>query len=255
MKINIATMVPIIAATACLTAGSPLLASETDDQIKAAASSSYVFKTFLKDDSVKVESEDGAVTLTGTVSQPSHKSLAGDTVEALPSVKSVDNQLELSKESQEEHADMMLARKVKTLLRLHHNVNGNATEVSAEDEVVTLKGIAASEAAKDLTTEYAEDVAGVKKVHNKMTIAEAKDGESRTILGAIDDASISAQIKGSLLTHGSTSALHTGIKTHEGAVTVSGIASNDAEKNLVTKLIRDINGVVSVTNNMSISQR
>ena len=35
-------------------------------------------------------------------------------------------------------------------------------------------------------------------------------------------------------------------------VTVSGIAKNDAEKSLVTKLASDINGVTSVINNMTV---
>jgi hypothetical protein len=36
-------------------------------------------------------------------------------------------------------------------------------------------------------------------------------------------------------------------------VTLSGIAKNDAEKSLVTKLVTDINGVTSVINNMTIA--
>ena len=35
-------------------------------------------------------------------------------------------------------------------------------------------------------------------------------------------------------------------------VTVNGIAKNAAEKSLVTKLVTDINGVISVINNMTI---
>lgn len=252
MKTKIVRLFALITAATPLMAASSLLASETDDRIESAAKNTYVFKTFLKDDAVKAESKDGVVTLTGTVAQPFHKSLAEDTVANLPAVTSVDNQLKLSDESLAEKADQQLAGKVKTLLFLHRNVNGAATDVTADGDVVTLKGVAASEAQKDLTTEYAEDVVGVKSVNNEMTIAEAKADESRTILEAIDDASITAQIKGSLLTHGSTSALHTGIETRDGVVTVSGIASNEAEKNLVSKLSADINGVVSVTNNMSI---
>jgi len=36
-------------------------------------------------------------------------------------------------------------------------------------------------------------------------------------------------------------------------VTLSGVAKNDAEKSLVTKLVTDINGVSSVINNMTIA--
>jgi osmotically-inducible protein OsmY len=68
----------------------------------------------------------------------------------------------------------------------------------------------------------------------------------------IDDASITAQVKSSLLSHRSTSALKTKVETTDGVVTLSGIAKNAAEKSLVTKLVTDVNGVSSVVNNMTI---
>lgn len=39
----------------------------------------------------------------------------------------------------------------------------------------------------------------------------------------------------------------------DGVVTVSGIAKNAAEQSLVTKLISDIDRVISVNNNMTIA--
>src|SRR3984957_10363893 len=82
-----------------------LRASDMDDRIEASAKKSYVFKTYLKDDSIKTDSKAGVVTLTGTVAEASHKSLAQDTVEGLPGVKSVDNQLTIKGESPAEHSD------------------------------------------------------------------------------------------------------------------------------------------------------
>jgi osmotically-inducible protein OsmY len=69
----------------------------------------------------------------------------------------------------------------------------------------------------------------------------------------IDDASITARVKSSLLSHHSTSAVHTSVSTTDGVVTLSGVAKNAAEKSLVTKLATDINGVNSVINNMTIA--
>ena len=54
------------------------------------------------------------------------------------------------------------------------------------------------------------------------------------------------------MSHHSTSALKTRVATTDGVVTVSGIARNAAEKSLVTKLVTDIDGVISVVNNMTI---
>jgi osmotically-inducible protein OsmY len=84
-----------------------------------------------------------------------------------------------------------------------------------------------------------------------MLFAKEDAEPKRTIAEKIDDASITAQIKASLLLHRSTSALKTHIQTREGVVIVSGIAANAAEKNLVKKLIMDIDGVTKVENNIS----
>ena len=86
-----------------------------------------------------------------------------------------------------------------------------------------------------------------------MTIAKTPPTAAPTTGDKIDDASITAQVKSALLSHHSTSAIHTGVSTTDGVVTLTGIAKNDAEKSLVTKLTEDINGVTSVVNNMTIA--
>jgi len=152
-----------VAVAAMLVTSMPVLASKLDDRIESSAKKSYVFKTYLKSDDIKVESKNGVVTLTGTVAEESHKSLAQETVASLPGVKSVDNELEIKGEHPAENSDAWLVTKVKTTLLFHSNVSA-MTEVSANNGIVTLRGDAASQAGKDLTTEYAKDVEGVKDV-------------------------------------------------------------------------------------------
>ena len=242
----------LVATGTLLVTSTSLRASETDDRIEASAKKSYVFRTQLKDDSIKTESKNGAVTLTGTVAESSHKSLAQDTVESLPGVKSVDNQLKIKGESPAEHSDGWVSTKVKTTLLFHRNVSASGTDVYVKDGVVSLRGVAKSQAQKELTTEYARDVEGVKEVKNEMTVAKTPAKPDETIGEKIDDASITAQVKSSLMSHRSTSALKTNVQTTDGVVTVSGVAKNAAEKTLVTKLVTDIDGVISVVNNMTI---
>jgi osmotically-inducible protein OsmY len=107
-------------------------------------------------------------------------------------------------------------------------------------------------AQKELTSEYAKDVEGVKEVKNDMTVAKSTVKPDESTGEKIDDASITAQVKMSLLSHRSTSALKTKVETTDGVVTLTGITKNAAEKALVTKLATDINGVSSVINNMTI---
>jgi len=228
----------------------PLRAAHKDDErIVSAAKQSYVYRTFLKDDRIKIQSKDGCVILTGEVANPSHKTMAEDTVENLPGVKTVDNQLEVKVKPVDEKSDDWIAFKVRSVLLCRRSVSGTGTSVSVKDGVVTLSGTATSEAQRELTEEYAKDVEGVKAVKNEMKVSRA-EAPGRDVGEVIDDASITAQVKSALLTHRSTSAAKTRVTTRDGVVILSGEARNRAEKDLVTKLVRDIHGVKSVVNNM-----
>jgi osmotically-inducible protein OsmY len=252
-SINTGQTFILVAASALLLAGAPLRAAETDDRIESSAKKSYVFKHYLTDDSIKTESKNGVVTLTGTVAEESHIGLASDTVSGLPGVKSVDNQLVVKGEAPAKHSDTWIALKVKTALLFHRNVRATKTDVNVRDGIVTLSGEASSMAQKELTTEYAKDIDNVKEVKNEMTVARTSAKPDETADEKIDDASITAQVKASLLSHHSTSALKTKVETTDGVVTLNGIAKNAAEKSLVTKLANDVDGVSSVVNNMTIA--
>jgi osmotically-inducible protein OsmY len=242
----------MVAAVVLLVTSVPVHASTMDDRIQASAEKSYVFKTYLKGDDIKIESKDGVVTLTGIVANEFHKSLAQETLAGLPGVKSVDNRLELKGAPPTANSDAWLRDKVKATLLFHRSVSAIKTEVDVKDGIVTLRGDAASQAQKELTTEYARDVEGVKDVNNEMTVSKTSKETPRTTGEKIDDASITAQVKMALLLHRSTSALNTRVATKYGVVTLSGKARNAAEKDLVSKLVNDVKGVKSVKNQMTI---
>ena len=249
MKKMYRLVVMMVAAVALLALSMPVYASK-DSRIESSAKKSHVFMTYLKADDITIQSKDGAVTLTGTVSEESHKSLAQETVAGLPGVKSVDNRLEVKGTPPAMNTDAWITAKVKTMLLFHRSVSA-MTEVNTTDGIVTLQGKATSQAQKDLTTEYAKDVEGVKDVKNEMTIAKTSK-KTQTVSRKVDDASITALVKMTLLYHRSTSALNTSVTTKNGVVTLSGKASNAAELNLATKFANDVNGVKSVKNQMTI---
>lgn len=231
-------------AAVLLSTSNPLFAFNTDDTIESLFKQSYVYKTYLKDEHIAIKSNDGVVTLSGDVLDETHKPMAQDTVEALPGVKSVDNNIVIKNDK----SDMWLKMKIQTVLLFHSNVSASKTEVSAKNGVVTLKGKAKSQAQKELTTQYAKDVEGVKEVKNEMTMAK----HSQSTGDKIDDASITAQVKMTLMMYKSTGAIRTRVTTTNGVVTLSGQAKNDAERDLVTKLTEDVKGVNDVVNKMTI---
>jgi osmotically-inducible protein OsmY len=236
-----------------LAAGLPPAAGGMDLRIAASARNSYNFKTFLKDDAIEVRCVAGVVTLTGSVAQEDHKSLAQETVAGLPGVKSVINLLAVAGNQPSDHSDSWISMKVKTALTFHKNVSATATTVTTQNGVVTLTGTAESDAKKELTAEYAKDVDGVLAVRNELVVGNSKQtfeqmGEK------VDDASITAQIKTTLLFRKSTHALATKVSTENGVVTLHGEALTQAEKDNVTRIAEDITGVRLVNNRMTLRQ-
>jgi osmotically-inducible protein OsmY len=252
MKALYSAVCIMAAAVVMMAFGTPAQASGMDSRIESSARQSYVFKTYLQGDDIKIQSKDGAVTLTGIVSENFHKSLAQETVAGLPGVTTVDNRLEIKGAAPTANSDAWLRDKVKVSLLFHRSVSSAKTEVDVKDGVVTLRGVANGQSQKELTSEYARNVEGIKDVKNEMTVVRNSNKAPRTVGEKIDDASISAQVNMTLLNHRSTSVLNTKVTTKRGVVTVGGIAKNTAEKDLVTKLVNDINGVTSVRNRMTI---
>lgn len=254
----------MVSIVALVLVNAPALASETDTRIETSARQSYVFRTYLKDDAIEIEARDGVVILTGTVLVEPHKAMAQETVASLPGVTSVDNRLVLLGTPAAGSADAMVSARVRTALQIHRNLSAVEPDIQVDAGVVTLRGEASSQAQIDLTTEYIEDVEGVKDVENEMivsaspekpadkTIGEKVGGTMGTIGETIDDASITALVKMSLMYHRSTSAFNTNVDTDAGIVTLVGTVKNASEKDLATKFASDVYGVKAVINNMTI---
>jgi len=223
--------------------------SSSDRKIEDAAKSSYNYRTVLENN-VSVKARDGVVTLTGTVQDKDDRALAADTVENLPGVVSVDNQIKVES-TYKEHSDAWMAFKIRGRLLVKGNVSATSTKVAVNEGNVVLSGTANNTAQKELTEVYAKDIDGVKTVTNDIVV---KDGTANgeTVGEKIDDASITSQVKYALLSHKSTSALKTKVTTTDGVVRVTGDAASDAEKSLVTKLAGDVRGTRSVTNDMTV---
>jgi osmotically-inducible protein OsmY len=249
-------MCPLVfaaAVAAVFVTGASLCASETDDRIESSFMKTYVNRVYLKDDAVKTVAKDGVVTLTGQVNEVSHKYLAQEAVAGLPGVLRVDNQLVVKMEGTDK-SDSWIQAKVRSVLALHRNVSDSSTQVDIKDSVITLRGVAMNEAQRDLATAYAEDVNGVLKVINMMTVLATPGILERTAVEKMDDASVTALVKTALSTHRSTTYIKIRVEARDGEVTLTGMAKNAAEIALVTKLVNDIWGVTNVKNLMMVEE-
>jgi osmotically-inducible protein OsmY len=233
-----------------VTAVAPLQASDMDARVENTIKNSYNFKTYLSQDDIAVHASAGVVTLSGLVLEDSDRSLAAATASETAGVRTVINELKVKGDQPADQSDGWITMKVKSALAYHKHVSATGTEVQTIGGVVTLKGNVGTEAQKELTTEYTKDVEGVKQVDNQQVVIGAKPHE--TVGAKIDDASITAQIKSSLLFHRSTHTIATKVHTRHGIVTLRGEAKSASEKDLVGKLAEDTTGVLRVDNRMTV---
>jgi osmotically-inducible protein OsmY len=267
-------------AFALLMTNGPVYATATDDIIESVAKESYIFKNYLQDDSIAVESKDGSVTLTGAVSEESHKALAQEMVESIIGVVVVDNQLQINNEIAKS-SDALIFSRVRLAIMSHRTLRGVDVSFIVENGYVTISGMAINTAQIDLTTEYIKDVEGVKDVKNNMGVmnepspARKSVGEKVGDVGKkigdkvddvgkkignnagnvaelIDDGSITAMVKVTLMYHRSTSALGTKVATRDGVVTLSGTAKSESARELATQVVQDVHGVRGVKNTMGL---
>ncbi len=267
-------------AFALLMTNVPVYATATDDIIESAARESYIFKNYLQDDSIVVDSKDGIVTLTGIVVEESHKALAQEIVESIVGVVVVDNQLQI-KSDIAQSSDALIFSRIRLAIMSHRSLRGVDVSFIVENGDVTIRGMAINTAQIDLTTEYIKDVEGVKDVKNVMGVMNEPSPARKTmgekvgdvgkkigdkfddvgkkigdnagnVAELIDDGSITAMVKATLMYHRSTSALNTKVRTHDGVVTLSGTAKNESARELATQLVRGVHGVRDVVNTMGL---
>ena len=181
--------------------GGAVRASERDDRIESSFKKTCVVNTYLKDEDIQISCKDGAVTLSGAVADETHKPMAQVVAGALPGVTSVDNRITVKGERPAKSPDTWISMKVKAALLYRRNVSATQTKVYVKDGVVTLKGVAASQAQKDLTAEYARNIGGVKGVENEIVATRGLETASETQGGKIDDAPITVPVKGAVLAH------------------------------------------------------
>ena len=190
----------LLAIGVALLTSTSLWAYQTDQGVWSSIVNSYVFTNYLKGDNVTVHSQDGMVTLTGTVADENHKFLAQNTAEQAPNVKNVNNQLQVKEPLPAMYSDAWVGIKVKSALLFHRNVSAIRTHlVDVKDGIVTLKREADNEAQKELTEDYAKDIDRVKGINNNVVIKSESENPNNGTGSSVDDASITAQAMMTLL--------------------------------------------------------
>ena len=115
---------------------------------------------------------------------------------------------------------------------------------------VQLSGFVASQARIDNAVALVRQVEGVKGVENSMALKEG----GATVGNTVDDGIVTTKVKTALLADAEIKSFDIAIVTRKGDVQLSGFVDNQAQINRAIDVVRGVEGVENITNEMSIKK-
>lgn len=151
---------------------------------------------------------------------------------------------------------------ISTAFSLSPFLRANNLEVVVKGDKAIISGEVEGEVNKELATEIALGVKGIKDVDNQITVNENYDAsrkdkdknedKERSFGDVVDDATITASVKSKLLWSKFAEGLSTNVETKAGKVTLKGTADTEVNKELAGRLAMNTKGVKSVDNQLKV---
>jgi osmotically-inducible protein OsmY len=153
-------------------------------------------------------------------------------------------------------SDAGITTKVKAKLAADTAVAAHEINVDTKDRVVTLSGTVDSQASRDKAIGLARATVGVADVVDNLTVKEpdiaSAPGAGTAVGEAVDDAAITAKVKGKLLADSMVGGLKIDVDTSGGVVTLSGDnMKSQAEIDRAIRLASEVEGVREVKSNLT----
>jgi osmotically-inducible protein OsmY len=152
--------------------------------------------------------------------------------------------------------DAGITTAVKTKLAADDTVKARQIDVDTQGGAVTLKGEVRTSAEEAQALQIARGTDGVTSVIDQITVVpEAAGGFGSAGTGTgttANDVTITATVKSKLLADPDTSGLRIEVDTRDRMVTLSGEVKNTAEKTEALQIARETDGVVSVTDRLTV---
>jgi hyperosmotically inducible periplasmic protein len=149
--------------------------------------------------------------------------------------------------------DAWIDGKAETTLLLNGNLNSFNINTDVKAGVITLTGKVESEVDKALAEELLENLDGVARVDNKLTVM-AKTDNRKEDNSALKDAKIATVVKTRLLFESEVSGTSIDVDAKNGVVTLQGEVDSDAEKDLAIAIAKNTDDVTKVIDKLEVAQ-
>lgn len=161
--------------------------------------------------------------------------------------------------------DAWLDGKVETALLVNRHLNNFTIDTDVKNGKALLSGTVNSEIDRSLAEEIAKGIEGVTSVDNDIIVKKDKekmdkphtshkhqDETTRSFGTWYDDATTTASVKSKLLWNDDTSGLDVNVDTAYGVVTINGVVETAAERDLITKIAENTQGVLEVNSEIEV---
>ena len=147
--------------------------------------------------------------------------------------------------------------RISATIALNRDLRGSEIDVAVDGSKATLTGTVTDDVHKQLAEELAMNVEGIDEVDNRIEVdaefaAEADPEGERSFGDRVDDAALTASVKGKLLWSRHAEAMNTDVDSERGVVTLSGFATTEEAKQAAEKLASSTDGVRSVVNEIEV---
>lgn len=146
--------------------------------------------------------------------------------------------------------DSVVTTRVKSALLSDPDVKSFDFKVDTRKGEVQLSGFVDNQSQLDRAITVTRGVTGVKGIQNNVSLKVT----ATTVGNKIDDSIVTTQVKAALLADVNVKSLDVAVVTRQGEVQLSGFVNNQSQIDRAIEVARGIEGVRSVSNQMSIKK-
>lgn len=153
--------------------------------------------------------------------------------------------------------DAATTARIETLFLFNRHLSPFDINTNTSNGIVTLSGGVRDEIQKDLAGELAATVQSVTQVINTITVVPSVPTliPKRNLRQRVEDRSVNASVRTRLLYHKQLKGLKIGVRTFNGAVTLSGVVTTPEQKQRIGEIAYETRGVENIVNNLTVRPR
>jgi len=248
-------------------------ASRSDAMISTEIKAKYYADDAVRGHRIDVDTQDGVVTLHGSVQNEAARERALALARDVDGVTRVNDDLTLDADSTADQvldrasramdrvADATSAAFITTAIQAKYfvddDIKASTIDVTTSNEgVVTLDGTVETEAGRTEAVRLARDTNGVSRVEDRLRVVPDRETASARDTTAVDgespDAWITTKIQSKYFVDADVSGRNIDVETNNGLVTLSGMVGSEAERRQAVALARNTDGVRDVTDQLRV---